>query len=195
MIANLLLAEVAAYLTFLNYSASQLRYFLPNGAEIILFIAPIAGIAVKKPFSFYYYLLLLFFNSQPILATSETFEGLLDTLKALDAMLHTGAIAEQLLALREPASFDGIVAVTFLYSLSEVLDSQLTSLRNSKLNGVEIEGEHLPLAIAVLLAVIALVVYFAIPSIDFAATPVLLAVAAAFLFVAAAYLAAKEFEG
>ncbi len=180
-VLNLVLAEIAGFITYRHFTASPLRYFIPYPAELLLFAIPLVGFIVRKPFSFYYYAALVFFNISPILAHSETFEGIIDSLNALDKIYSTGtaAIAESLKVafIGQSTSIEGILAVTWLYILAEILQGNSDSIRGAKVRGVEIEGAPLVYLPALAFALLIYLIYpLIMVGVDFALDRIVAAV-------------------
>jgi len=163
LIAIFILAELAAFLTYQNFVSSPLRLFIPYPAEMLLFALPIIGVLFKKPFSLQFYILLLFFNISPILPGSETFEGVVDTLNAVDSVFSTGTgkIAE---ALKEAfaeckGGFEVLLLVTWLYIVAEVLQGVAESLSKAKQNCVPIENAFIAYLAAMVFSAILYFLY------------------------------------
>ncbi len=197
---NFFIAEIAAFITYQHFLSSPLRYFLPYPAELLIFVAPIAGLVVKRPFSFPYYALLLFFNLSLILSGSETFEGIVDSLNAIDALFGTGtsAIAESLAAsfINYSGSVDNLLEVTWLYVLAEVFHGNWESMRRARELGVEVEGGFLVYLPAFAFAILVLAVYPAILSLhpDFKLDRIVAAVLGVAAFLAGVYLLSRSVE-
>ncbi|MDI3498375.1 hypothetical protein [Archaeoglobus sp.] len=196
---NLLLAEIAGFITYQHFTASPLRYFIPYPAELLLFAIPLVGLAVRRPFSFYYYSVLIFFNISPILARSETFEGIIDTLNAIDALYNTGtsAIAESLKVafIGHSTSVDGLLAVTWLYILAEVFQGNWESIKGARTGGVEIERAYLVYLPAFFFALLVYFLYpFLMSEIDFGLERIVAAILGIAAFFAGVYLLSRGVE-
>jgi hypothetical protein len=197
---NFFIAEIAAFLTYQHFLASPLRYFLPYPAELLIFAIPVVGLIIKRPFSFPYYVLLLFFNISPVLSGSETFEGVVDSLNAIDVLFGTGTsnIAESLAAsfINYSGSFDSLLEVTWLYVLAEVFHGNWESMRRARELGVEVEAGYLSYIPAFAFTILLLVVYPEIVSLhaDFELDRIVAAVLGIAAFLAGAYLLSRSVE-
>jgi len=198
-ILNLTLAEIAGIITYQHFIASPLRYFIPYPAELLLFAIPVVGLVVRRPFSFYYYAVLIFFNISLILSHSETFEGIIDSLNALDVQFGTGTavIAESLKAafIGQAGSIDGLLAVTWLYVVAEIFQGNSESIRRSMDRGVEIKGAYFVLIPAFFFALLVYLVYpFVVSRPEFGLDRVVAATLGIAAFFAGVYLLSKGVE-
>jgi len=197
-ILNLLLAEVAGIITYQHFITSPLRYFIPYPAELLIFAIPLAGTVIRKPFSFYYYAVLVFFNISPILSTSETFEGIIDSLKALDAFgTGTAGMAESLKAafIDQTGGTEGLLAVTWLYVVSEIFQGNWESIRGAMERGVEIKGAYFAFIPAFFIALLFYLLFpFVASRFDFGLDRVVAAFAGIAAFFAGVYLLSRGVE-
>ena len=191
---NLLIAEVAAYITYSSFVGSPLRYFIPYPAEMLLFAFPLIGLLFKRPFNFYFYSLLVFFNIPPIMPDSELFEGFIDTLYAFGIR----DVAESLYAAFSSysGSIEPLLIVTWLYITAEILHGNWESIRTAKTNGVLCERCNLSYLPASLFSLIIFLLYPLILNlkVEFEMDRILSAAIGIFAFFAGVYILAKSVE-
>ncbi len=196
---NLILAEIAGIITYQHFITSPLRYFIPYPAELLLFAIPVVGLVVRKPFSFYYYAVLIFFNISPILSNSETFEGIIDSLNALDVQFGTGTavIAENLKAafIGQPVSIDGLLAITWLYVVAEIFQGNWESIKSAEDRGVKIKGAYFVLIPAFFFALLVYLIYpFVVSGFELGLDRIVAATLGIAAFFAGVYLLSKGVE-
>ncbi len=191
-LVNLLLAEVAAYLTYLECVSSPLRYFIPPSMALLLFIPPLVGAFFKKPFSYHYYLLLFAFNLPGFFHT-EFFKGLFDVVYALGFREITEVYN---IFSGYGGNFQTLLAITWLFITAEVLQGNWESINAAKENGVECEGCYLaPLpALAILAALFFVFQYLSAIKIPHNLDMLLAALLGVFTFIAGSYLLMKSVE-
>ncbi len=197
---NLLIAEVAAYITYSSFVGSPLRYFIPYPAEMLLFAFPLVGLLFKRPFNFYFYSLLIFFNISPIMSDSEFFKGFVNTLGFIDTLYPFGIrdVAESLYAAFSSysGSIEPLLTVTWLYITAEILHGNWESIRAAKTNGVLCERCNLSYLPAFLFSLIIFLLYPLILNlkVEFEMDRILSAAIGIFAFFAGVYILAKSVE-
>ncbi len=191
-LVNLLLAEVAAYLTYLDCISSPLRYFIFPSMALLLFIPPLVGALFRRPFSYHYYLLLFAFNLPGFFHT-EFFKGLFDVVYALGFREITEVYS---IFSGYGGNFQTLLAITWLFITAEVLQGNWESINAAKENGVECEGCYLaPLpALAILAALFFVFQNLSAVKIPHNLDMLLAALLGVFAFIAGSYLLMKSVE-
>jgi len=192
-LVTLLLAEIAAYLTYLDCISSPLRYFIPPSMALLLFILPLVGAAFKRPFSYHFYVVLFAFNL-PGFFNTEFFKGLFDVLYAVgfrEASMEIYSIFSGY-----SGNFQTLLAVTWLFITAEVLQGNWESINAARRNGVECEGCYAPslAAFATLAALFFVFQYLCGVRIPHNLDMLLAAVLGVFAFIAGSYLLMKSAE-
>ncbi len=190
---NLILAEIAAYITYLEYSSSPLQYLVSPYIAMLLFILPLIGAIFKKPFSYPLYLSLFAFHL-PLFSHSEFFEGFLDTLYALG--LKEAAVEVYNIFSGYAGSPQTLFVVTWLYITAEVLQGNWESIDAARKNGVECELCYLSLLPAFTVSAALLVIFLYLSSVRFphGFDKLFAAILGVFTFIAGSYLLMKSVE-
>ncbi len=192
-LVNLLLAEIAAYLTYLDCTSSPLRYFMSPSMALLLFVLPLVGLLFRKPFSYHFYIVLFAFNLPGFFHT-EFFKGFFDVLYAIGFREVSMEIYN--IFSGYSGNFQTLLAVTWLFITAEVLQGNWESISAARENGVECERCYVaPIpAFATLAALFFVFQYLSGVRIPHNLDMLLAAVLGVFAFIAGSYLLMKSVE-
>ncbi len=150
ILAALILAELAAYVSYTAFITSPLTLFVPQELGVFLFALPFLGLIFKKPFSFYTFTVFVLFTISPALVGSESFYAVLDTAYYFGFRSQAEAVYSAFSGYK--GGFEAIFGVTTLYILSEVLVGLSRRVEVLKAKGVCIENTFAMYAAAVLIS-------------------------------------------
>ncbi len=156
-ILNLILAEIAVFITIKIAEASSLSIFIPiKFLYLIAILPPVFLLLGRNPFDFPLFVILIAIASVKVLSNSELFYSLLDALYYLGFRSFAEYLNSIFVAYKSNPNISALSALVILFSIS-----QISWIIEDKFDELKLEIGY-PLAI---LGIVALVIYLFYPTV------------------------------
>ncbi len=192
ILISFILAEIAAYLTYVQFVHSPLVFFIPRELGLLLFVIPAVSLAFKRGFPFRFFTALIGFNIAAILCKSEIFFAFLNTLYYFGYEVQAKRIYAEFSAYH-PNLFV-LLLIVWLYVTAVSIEGVGEVVGRLKERGVEVENAPLAYASVFAVSTIILIVFNFLTLPQFKMEKLFAGLIGIALLFAAAYLAAKSSE-